>query len=183
MTVSGILGVVLAGGQSSRFGSDKALAQLDGRPLIELAVESLAQWCGHVVIVGRESGPAPCLPDWPRPGMGPLGGLAAALRFAEDEGYAAVLSCGVDSPGLPDDLPALLSPAPAYFADQPVIGLWPSSSAGVIAEILEGNGRHSMRAFAEAMQARAIAPPSPLANVNQPADLAALKVRDRRSPG
>ncbi|MEO5599021.1 MAG: molybdenum cofactor guanylyltransferase [Novosphingobium sp.] len=174
MSGSGILGVVLAGGQSSRFGSDKALAQLDGRTLIELAVDSLAQWCETVVIVGRDSGPAPCLPDWPGPGMGPLGGLAAALRFAQDEGYAAVLSCGVDSPGLPDDLPGLLAPAPAYFADQPVIGLWPPTGTAVIAGILEGQGRHSMRAFAEAMGARAVTPPVTLANVNWPDDLTNL---------
>ncbi|MEP7223130.1 MAG: molybdenum cofactor guanylyltransferase [Novosphingobium sp.] len=174
MNQSSILGVVLAGGQSSRFGSDKALARLGGRTLIDLAVESLARWCGRVVIVGRTEGPAPCLPDWPRPGMGPLGGLAAALRLAEEQGFAAVLSCGVDSPGLPEDLPLLLAPAPAYFADQPVIGLWPSAGASVIAGILEGNGRHSMRAFAEAVGARAVEPPTALANVNRASDLAAL---------
>jgi hypothetical protein len=77
-----ILGAVLAGGQSSRFGSDKALAELDGRTLLARAVEALQAQCDAVVVVGREDAPVPTLPDRPRPGMGPLGGIAAALHHA-----------------------------------------------------------------------------------------------------
>ena len=84
--------------------------------------------------------------------MGPLGGIAAGLHLAQDEDYETVLTCGVDSADLPDDLLELLSPAPAYLADQPVIGHWPASAATTIEAILEGDGRHSMRAFAEADQ-------------------------------
>lgn len=169
-----ILGCVLAGGQSSRFGSDKALAELNGHTLLAQAIDLLSGWCEHVVVVGRETAPAPCLPDWPRAGMGPLGGIAAALHLAADEGYDAVLTCGVDSPGLPDDLPALLSPGPAYVAGQPVIGLWPASAAASIEAILEGTGRHSMRAFAEAIGARAVKLACDPANINTPGDLAKL---------
>lgn len=175
MTRPLLLGAILAGGMASRFGSDKALAELDGHPLISLAHEALSGWCDHVVVVGREKGPGPCLPDWPRPGMGPLAGLAAALRFARDEGYGAVLACGVDAPGLPDDLPALLGPAPACLASQPVIGLWPASAAEAAEEILRSDGRHSMRALAEAVGARLVDGAEGLANVNTPQDLAALK--------
>jgi molybdopterin-guanine dinucleotide biosynthesis protein A len=109
--------------------------------------------------------------------MGPLGGIAAALHLAEDEGYAEVLTCGVDAPDLPENLPDLLAPAPSYLAAQPVIGLWPSASARRIEAILEGNGRHSMLAFAEALGARAVALPSVPANINTPADLAAAEKR------
>jgi molybdenum cofactor guanylyltransferase len=169
-----ILGCVLAGGQSTRFGSDKALAELDGHSLLARAVDLLAGWCDHVVVVGRETAPAPTLPDWPRPGMGPLAGIAAALHHAADEGYDAVLTVGVDSPGLPEDLPERLAPAPAYVAGQPVIGLWPTSAAAAIETILEGQGRHSMRAFAEAIGARAVTLAADPANINTPADLARL---------
>ena len=172
-----ILGCVLAGGQSTRFGSDKALAELAGRTLLTHAVDSLSGWCDHVVVAGRTEAPAPTLPDWPRPGMGPLGGIAAALRLARDAGYDAVLTCGVDSAALPDDLPGLLAPAPAFIADQPVIGLWPASAAEAVEAILAGNGRHSMRALAERLGARAVRLPSNCANINTPADLAALERR------
>ena len=172
-----ILGCVLAGGQSSRFGSDKALAQLGGHSLLARAVDMLSGWCEHVVVVGREVAPAPSLPDWPRPGMGPLGGIAAALHLARDEGYDGVLTCGVDSAMLPEDLPALLGAAPAYLADQPVIGLWPVNAVETIEAILTGDGRHSMRQFAEALGARAVRIAGETANINTPADLAEWEKR------
>ncbi len=173
-----ILGVVLAGGKSTRFGSDKALAELGGRTLIARAVDALSLWCEYVVVVGRETAPAPTLPDWPRPGMGPLAGLASALHLARDEGYQAVLSCGVDSAGLPDDLLTLLSPAPAYLADQPVIGLWPASASPVLDALLESDARHSMLAFAEAIGAKPVKTAAKPANINTPADLSAAEQRD-----
>ena len=174
-----ILGAVLAGGKSSRFGSDKALAEVAGHTLIAQAVDALSGWCDHVIVVGRETAPAPTLPDWPAAGMGPLGGIAAALRHAENAGYETVLTCGVDSLGLPEDLPALLAPAPAYFADQPVIGLWPASAAATVCAILESDARHSMLAFAAAIGARAVKSDHKPANINTPADLAAAETRHR----
>ncbi len=172
-----ILGAVLAGGQATRFGSDKALAELGGHTLLAHAVDALSGWCDHVIVVGRERAPAPTLPDWPRPGMGPLAGIAAALHHARDEGYEAVLTCGVDSAELPEGLLGLLSPAPAFLADQPVIGLWPASAAETIEEILLGDGKHSMMRFAEAIGARPVKTKAKPANINTPADLAEAEKR------
>ncbi len=172
-----ILGVVLAGGQSRRFGSDKALAELDGQTLLARSVNRLSGWCARVVVAGRDTAPAPTLPDWPRPGMGPLGGLAAALHFARAEGFALVLSCGVDSADLPKDLPELLSPAPAFALGQPVIALWPASASAALDALLESPARHSMRAFAELIGARSVKFVAEPANINTPADLQALEFR------
>ena len=169
-----ILGAVLAGGLSTRFGSDKALAELAGHTLLATAVDALSGWCDYVVVVGRETAPAPTLPDWPRSGMGPLAGIAAALHLARDQSYAAVLTCGVDSVGMPENLLDLLGWAPAYLTDQPVVGLWPAGSLEAIEAILHGDGRHSLYAFAEAIGARAVKLDRPPANVNTPADLAAI---------
>ncbi|KHK92512.1 molybdenum cofactor guanylyltransferase [Novosphingobium malaysiense] len=169
-----ILGAVLAGGMSSRFGSDKALAEVDGHTLLTLAVDALAGMCEHVIVVGRETAPAPTVPDWPRPGMGPLGGLAAALHHAADEGYETVLSCGVDAIALPDDLLRRLSPAPACLSAQPVIGQWPASAAAVLETLLNSDERHSMFRFAEMIGARKVETAKPIPNINTPADLAAL---------
>lgn len=170
-----ILGAVLAGGKSTRFGSDKALAELQGHTLISRAVDALSGFADHVIVVGREQAPAPTVPDWPHPGMGPLGGIAAALRYAEDEDYDTVLTCGVDSVMLPDSLLDDLSPPSAYLESQPVIGHWKSSAASAVSAILQSEGRHSMLAFAKAANARAVKASYAPANINTPADLAAME--------
>jgi len=167
-----LLGAVLAGGQSRRFGSDKALAVLEGQTLLERAVGRLAGWCDAVVAVGRAEAPVPVVPDWPAPGMGPLGGFAGALRYAQGEGFAAVLTVGVDSLGLPEDLPARLAPGPACVADQPVVALWPVAVLPVLAAILAAPGRHAVRDLIAAVGARSVVLPGASANVNTPEDLA-----------
>lgn len=170
-----ILGAVLAGGQSRRFGSDKALAELNGHTLLAHAVDTLSGWCDHVVVVGRETAPAPTIPDWPHAGMGPLGGLAAALRMAADGGYHSVLSCGVDSLDLPDDLPRVLGLAPACLEAQPIVGIWPIDACTALETILQSSGPHSVRRFAEAIEARTVALARVPANINTPEDLATLR--------
>lgn len=162
-----ILGAVLAGGQSSRFGSDKALAALGGRTLLARAVASLEAQCDGVIVVGRGD-----MSDRPRPGMGPLGGINAALHHAASHGFSDVLTCGVDCGGLGPQTYADLAPAPAYVADQPVIGLWPASAAPALDAFLASDAKHSMRAFAAMIGARAVSFSASPANINTRDDLA-----------
>ncbi len=174
-----ILGVVLAGGQSSRFGSDKALAELGGRTLLARAFDTLSGHCELVVVAGRERGPGHrCIPDWPNAGMGPLGGIAAGLRLARDEGYDSVLTCGVDSVGLPENLLELLSPAPAYLESQPVVGHWSPGTLDPLEALLLSEDKHSMLAFASAVRAKPVKTGTKPANINTPADLAAMEQDD-----
>jgi molybdopterin-guanine dinucleotide biosynthesis protein A len=169
-----VLGAILAGGRSSRFGSDKAVATLHGERLIDVARAALAGQCDAVAVIGRDGG----VPDWPAPSLGPLGGVAGALRHAEAEGHHLVLTCGVDSVGLPGDLVERLSLAPAYVLGQPVIGLWPVEALAALEARLAGPGSHSMRAFADGIGARGVDLHLPLANVNTRADLARLEQQD-----
>src|SRR5205814_9025635 len=46
-----IAGIVLAGGGTSRFGADKLQAEIDGRPLLHLPIEALAEICSEIVVV------------------------------------------------------------------------------------------------------------------------------------
>jgi len=166
-----ILGVVLAGGKSSRFGSDKALAMLGGKRLLDHAVERLSGWCDAVVVAGREPG----IPDWPQPDMGPLGGIAAGLRHAEANGFDSAVSCSVDSFDLPANLAELLAKPPCYLADQPVIGHWPASAARTVEDILTAGGKHSLWQFVDAIDAIPVKIGTKAANINTPADLAAAE--------
>lgn len=170
-----ILGCVLAGGQSSRFGSDKALAEFGGHTLIARAVDLLSGWCEHVIVAGRPTAPAPTVPDWPHPGMGPLGGIAAALHYALDENFEAVLTCGVDTLGLPEDLSELLAPAPAYVVQQPIVGLWPARAAVPLEKLLSGAQAYPVKRFAEMIEARPVKLAQEPANINTKADLAAAE--------
>lgn len=79
-------GVVLAGGSSSRMGTPKADLEWHGSTLLRRTVGVVARACGGPVVVVRASGQdLPPLPggvivvDDPRPGKGPLQGVAAGL--------------------------------------------------------------------------------------------------------
>jgi molybdenum cofactor guanylyltransferase len=164
-----VLGAVLAGGQSSRFGSDKALARLGDATLLERAVAVLAGQCDKVIVVGAPHGIA----DWPEAGLGPLGGVAASLRAAE--GYDAVLTTGVDTLGLPDDLLRQLSPAPAYLDTQPIVGLWPIEALSTLEAMITEGSKLAVRAFAERIGARPVKLDGSPANVNTREDLEAME--------
>jgi molybdenum cofactor guanylyltransferase len=166
-----VLGVILAGGKSSRFGSDKALAVLGGRPLIEHVASSLSAQCNALIVVGRAQEGYQCINDRPAPNMGPLAGLAGALAYAAKAGFEHVLSVGVDTLGIPTDLHAKLEPAPAYVINQPVIGYWPVTALSLVDEILASDERHSMLHFIERLGARGVVLHPSLANINTPADL------------
>jgi len=172
-----LLGAVLAGGRSSRFGSDKALALLDGRQLIEHAVTALMPHTAQVVICGRTDPRWTCLADLPAPDMGPLGGLAAALAYAQAQGFAGVLSTGCDMPRLPDDLAkALIGEGPAVVEGQHLIGYWPASLADSLLDHIVRSETRSIRGWIAEVQPRRIeSADGALPNINHPGDLAAWR--------
>lgn len=170
-----ILGAVLAGGNSTRFGSDKAEAIWRGRPLLEHVVARLETVCSHVIVCGRDHVDHPSIPDRPAPGLGPLGGLNAALHFALANGFERVISMPCDAPSPSDDMLAALASVEgdAFLLQMPVIGSWRADHAPLLDEHLHGSAGRSMRSWAELIGASALtlsAPP----NVNYPADLEAL---------
>ncbi len=170
-----ILGAVLAGGQARRFGSDKALAALDGTALLDHALASLAPHVAALVVVGRGSAPVAVVPDRPRPGLGPLGGIAGALAYAAAHGYDAVLTTACDTPALPGSLiTALRAHGAAHAAEAPTVGLWPVTLAEPLALHLAADGERSVRRWAAGAGVVAVCPGVTLANVNTPDDLARL---------
>ncbi|HEU0043602.1 molybdenum cofactor guanylyltransferase [Sphingomonas sp.] len=164
-----ILGAVLIGGRSSRFGSDKARAEWNGRALADHAAAVIGQHVDRVVLVGGDS-----LPDLPRPHLGPLGGIAGALDHAASHGFASVLTIGCDMPSVSSELlTALLRRAPAFCGDAPVLGHWPAALGAQLLAWVEGEDR-SVRGWARQIGALPIASEVPIGNVNRPADLMAL---------
>ena len=90
------LGVILAGGASTRMGTDKASIRFEGSKLLERSVVMLSDVFTSVAISGGSGAPATSLviPDLV-PGLGPMGGLDAAYGVAEGR---AVFLLAVDMP-------------------------------------------------------------------------------------
>jgi molybdopterin-guanine dinucleotide biosynthesis protein A len=96
-------GFVLAGGKSSRMGRDKALMELQGRPMVEIAVEKLRTFCTDVSIAGNREDLkrfAAVVPEM-RLDVGPVAGIEAGLRAA---GQPWVLFVPVDVPLMPAEV-------------------------------------------------------------------------------
>lgn len=105
---SEILGVVLAGGRSSRYGSDKAFAAVGGVPLVRRASRTISPVAARVVVVANDlarhgtEGLA-VRPDLV-PGVGPLGGLHTGLTWAAEEGLRGMVVLATDMPLVPTSL-------------------------------------------------------------------------------
>jgi molybdopterin-guanine dinucleotide biosynthesis protein A len=108
-----LIGVVLAGGASRRFGSDKLAADLGGRPLLHHAIERTLEICPAVVVVLSPGGREPSVPSgsvaFARDEVeheGPLAGMTAGLASCPSQ---LALVVGGDMPGLePEVVRALL---------------------------------------------------------------------------
>lgn len=121
MTQTGaILGVVLAGGRSNRFGGEKAAAVFQGRSLLETAVARLRRGCADVAVSAAPGSRAaeiatalglPVLHDAPGSPPGPLAGVSAGLAWAQGRGAGLLATLPCDLPLAPDDLVARLAEA------------------------------------------------------------------------
>ena len=108
-----MIGIVQAGGGSTRFGRDKALVQLAGRTMLARTVELVASVCDSVQIVapaGKYAHPGATLLADRYPSEGPLGGILTALWAMQLASttpcWALIVSC--DMPFLNKDFLAFL---------------------------------------------------------------------------
>lgn len=183
---------MLAGGRSSRFGADKALAHLGGRPLILWSLETLRPHVRFLAVsgpraladrLGVETVADP--PDGPR---GPLAGVLAGLAWAGRQGCTHLATAPCDTPFLPSDLiPRLAdvvgaSPVAAARARQAhaLCGLWRIDAAPRLAAVVREGKQLSMQAIIAALGGgyAEFEDESGFANVNTTADMAAARRRE-----
>ena len=90
-----ISGYVLAGGKSSRFGSNKALALLAGKPMIEYSLDLLRQYSQYIYISGVKDEykflNIAMIEDLVNE-KGPISGIYSCLKKATTQ-YNLILSC------------------------------------------------------------------------------------------
>jgi molybdopterin-guanine dinucleotide biosynthesis protein A len=121
-----VLGVVIAGGISSRFGSPKALAQVGGQRVVDRVIAALRDALAHddIVCSANDATIAAAIGLPSRadviPGSGALGGVHTALLWARERDCRGILAAGCDMPFLePGLLRALLARAPEADAVLP----------------------------------------------------------------
>ena len=176
---------ILCGGRSSRFGSDKARAPLQGLPLILHAARLLSPVAGSVTAVAEVSDKYKDLglrtiADR-EPHLGPLGGILTALDDVADEGWILVSSCDmVDLPveGL-TRLMAARDPGRQAAAFRGPEGWQPfplllHATAWDAAEDLVHGRRASLRALLDRLSTAGVSPPdrwNGASGINSPQDL------------
>ena len=188
-----IAGLILAGGRSSRFGREKAVADLGGEPLIARVRRVLARGCSMVAVSAPDGSAAatfaaahglPCLPDGPFDLDGPLAGVKAGLRRARSQGFAWLATAPCDAPFLPIDLVEHLHAGRQVGGAvvdtseglQPLCALWPSQAL----ESLKGLDHHPpIRSVLQRIGAAVVRfdDAEAFANLNTPEDYARAKMR------
>lgn len=143
--------------------------------LIDHARGVLEAQVEEVVLCGRTSHEMRWIADRPAPGLGPLGGLSAALADASARGFDAVVTVPIDIFPLPPDLVERLGTSGAsVFATQFLIGIWPTVLAPRL-DLHLAAGHRSLRTWIGAVEVRAVEDAGlGLFNVNTRADLADL---------
>lgn len=86
-----ICGVILAGGKSSRMGKNKALLDINGKPVIEIIKSELSTCTDQVIIISNQPEEyqflqVPIYSDR-YPGEGPLAGIESALYHVDTEWF------------------------------------------------------------------------------------------------
>ncbi|NNF59314.1 MAG: molybdenum cofactor guanylyltransferase [Rhodothermaceae bacterium] len=181
---SEVTGLILAGGQSRRFGTDKALAEVDGEPMIARVYAALAPLCTELLVsVDRPERTYP-LPGSARfvvdtiPDAGPLAGLHGGLSAAR---APAVLVLACDLPFLTTDtlthlLNAVTEETEALVAEaegrtQPLCAVYARRVLPTVERQLT-DGTYAMHTLLDRLTVRTVTVPAKaLHNVNTPADV------------
>lgn len=196
MSGQDVVGVILAGGASSRFGGrDKALIPYRGKPLLEWSVAAIGPQV-RTLAINTNGDPADfvsydCpiirdrLPAASAVREGPLRGIEAALDWtARAHPGALCFTAPVDMPHLPDDIVNRLFTALAAtnalaafvtgpMGDQPLLALWRPEALAPVLSSLECGERAVRRVLASigALPVPDTRDGSRYRNINTPADM------------
>ena len=183
-----VMGAILCGGQSKRFGSDKALAYAGSRRIGDRVVAALRDGgADPVTAIGGAAGHALGLPTVPdlRPGQGPLGGLATALLFAK-VGHVLVTPCDVAllsadhvaalldaiEPGVDQAVVATVEGVPQH-----TVGCWPATWGRRILGAVDGGSLAHRSALEMGDWIGVEVPAEAVIDVDTPAELVSVEQR------
>lgn len=187
-------GLLIAGGRSTRFGAEKAMALFGGAPMMDRAARLFVGLPRYAISVRAGSGAeararqlgAEVLYDDPALPSGPLAGVLSGLAWAKARNFEFLATAPCDAPRLPCDMVTRLSEqigaAPAAFAmtrvgEHPLCALWSIALYESLNERLRSGDHPAVRAFLAESGARAVefSDTDAFANANTPTALAALE--------
>jgi molybdenum cofactor guanylyltransferase len=204
-----VVGILLAGGRSSRMGGgDKCLLPLAGRPILAHVIDRLKPQVPDIVINANgdltrfSAFGLPLVPDRLGDHAGPLAGLHAGMEWARANWpeIRFVVTAATDTPFFPADLvkrfrsankehhPKLLV-ARSEGGVHPVFGLWPVSLAPDLEDSLK-SGMRKVGDWVKQHGAQEVPFPAmevggrlidPFFNINRPDDLAEAEALLQRS--
>jgi molybdenum cofactor guanylyltransferase len=164
-------GIVLVGGASSRFGSPKALAQLDGETFVDRARRILGEACEEVLVVGK-AGELPFdVIDDASDVRAPIAGVVAGLRAAAND---VVVFLPVDCPRVTADVVRTLGDAcrdAAVPQTGPLPGAWAKSALPVLERRLAQGPLALYRAYEDLDVTEVVFDPQLLVDVDTPGEL------------
>jgi molybdenum cofactor guanylyltransferase len=164
-------GVVLVGGASSRFGSPKALAELDGETFVDRARRVLAEECDEVLVVGK-AGELPFdVVDDASEVRAPIAGVVAGLRAAAND---VVVFLPFDCPRVTADVIRALGDAchdAAVPQTGPLPGAWAKSALPALEQRLANGPLALYRTYEELDVVTLEIDPQLLADVDTPGEL------------
>ena len=188
--IKGISGVILAGGLSTRFGSNKALAIVNGKPLIQNVADLMSSLFAECLLVTNtpeeyEFLSLPMTSDRYK-GSGPLAGIHAALQEVS-EPRVFVVAC--DMPNLSPELISYICRINEQQYDaiipmlekgqEPLFGIYHKRALPVIDKCLQQNACQIISVL-EGLRVRRISEQEVISitdnlncfkNINRPADL------------
>lgn len=195
MKAARIVGVLLAGGRSSRMGGgDKSLRPLGGRPILARVIERARPQVTEL-IVNANGDPArfapfglPVIADTIADFPGPLAGILAAMEWTARERpeTAWVASFPTDAPFFPLDLVTRLFQAIANDAgdlacavsagqDHPVFAIWPVRLRQDLRRAMVDDGIRTVNAWTDRYRVVHVmfscVPIDPFFNINRPENL------------
>lgn len=190
-----IAGLLLAGGRSRRFGSEKSVAPFGAGLLMDLPLAALNAVCGRVAVSVRQGSGAeahaavlglPRLIDASDDPEGPLAGIRRGIDWAEETGFDWLAVAPCDAPTLkPAQYEMLMraiddgAPAALGVTDQglePLVSVWPVvGGRRALAEALAGRTHPAIRTVLQTMGAATVRLQGyDGRNVNAPEDLPSL---------
>jgi molybdopterin-guanine dinucleotide biosynthesis protein A len=169
-----LTGVLLVGGASTRFGSPKALARIEGETFADRGRRILAAACDEVLVVGKRGDGLPFdVIDDGTDVRAPMAGVVAGLRAAANE---VAVFVPVDCPWITTDAVRALGDAckdAAVPPSGPLPGAWAKTALPLLEQRLASGPLALYRAYDELDVVTVELDPAVVADVDTPGDLSA----------